>query len=149
MKIIILNKIKKLGDIGDIVNVKSGYARNFLVPTGKAVIATKNNISLFEKNQKKLRNQLTENIIFAKDKAEKIKKLGKITITSKSGEKGKLFGSIGTRNIVDAIASYGIEINKSEVRLPNGVLRTIGEHEVYINIHNEISARLIVNIISC
>ncbi|MBK4775735.1 50S ribosomal protein L9 [Candidatus Pantoea edessiphila] len=149
MKIIVIDKINKLGNIGDIVNVKSGYARNFLVPKGKALIATKKNIDLFEINQKNMQAKLAENIIFAQDRAEKIRQLGIVTIKAKAGEKGKLFGSIGIRNIADAITSLGVNITKSEIRLPNGTLRTIGKHEIYLHLHNDISEKLIVNIITC
>ncbi|PPI88504.1 50S ribosomal protein L9 [Candidatus Pantoea edessiphila] len=148
MKIIILDKIKNLGDVGDIINVRPGYARNFLFPKGKATTATSQNILSFKENQKQLNNKLAEDIIIAKSKAEKINKLGIVTIISKSGNKGKLFGSIGVRNIANAVTSAGIEVSKSEVRLPNGVLKTIGEHEVYFHLHSKISAKLVVNIIS-
>ncbi|PPI87818.1 50S ribosomal protein L9 [Candidatus Pantoea edessiphila] len=149
MKIIILDKIKKLGDIGDIINVKSGYARNFLVPKGKAILATKKNISSFEEHSKQMKDKITKNAMMANNRAEKINQLGSITIISKAGKKGKLFGSVGARNIADAITSAGIKVNKNEVRLPNGVLRTVGQHEVCFHLYNEIFAKLIVNIIDC
>ncbi|PPI86447.1 50S ribosomal protein L9 [Candidatus Pantoea edessiphila] len=149
MKIIVLDKIKKLGNVGDVIDVKPGYARNFLVPKGKALIATQKNVESFKIDRIKIKDQLAENMRIANSRAEKINKLGIVTIISKAGDKGKLFGSVTTRNIANAVTSAGVEINKHEVRLPNGVLRTIGKHEVYFHLHNEVSAKLIINVVNC
>src|SRR5471030_2737190 len=131
MQVILLDKVANLGSLGDQVNVKAGYARNFLVPQGKAVPATKKNVEFFEERR-----------------ATKINELGSVTISSKSGDEGKLFGSIGTRDIADAVTAAGVEVAKSEVRLPNGVLRTTGEHEVEFQVHSDVFAKLNVVVVS-
>ncbi|MWP62885.1 MULTISPECIES: 50S ribosomal protein L9 [Gilliamella] len=147
MQIILLDKVANLGSLGDQVNVKAGYARNFLIPQGKAVAATKKNIEFFEARRAELEAKLAETLKAAEERVAQINALGKVTITSKAGDEGKLFGSIGTRDIADAVKARGIQVSKSEVRLPNGVLRTTGEHEVFFQVHSEAFAKLIVDII--
>ncbi|CUX96126.1 50S ribosomal protein L9 [Candidatus Gullanella endobia] len=137
MQIILLDKVINLGNLGEQVNVKSGYARNYLIPKGKAVVATKKNIEHFKIYRAKLEAKLAETQAVSKARAEKIKKLGSITIVSRAGDEGKLFGSIGNRDIANAITATGIAVTKSEVRLPNGVLRTIGDHEVNIQLDSK------------
>ncbi|EFX2527519.1 50S ribosomal protein L9 [Shigella sonnei] len=144
MQVILLDKVANLGSLGDQVNVKAGYARNFLVPQGKAVPATKKNIEFFEAR----RAELAEVLAAANARAEKINALETVTIASKAGDEGKLFGSIGTRDIADAVTAAGVEVAKSEVRLPNGVLRTTGEHEVSFQVHSEVFAKVIVNVVA-
>ncbi|BGI51043.1 MAG: 50S ribosomal protein L9 [Arsenophonus endosymbiont of Ceratovacuna japonica] len=148
MQIILLDKVEKLGNSGDIVNVKAGYARNYLVPQGKAISATKKNIDFFEEKKANLEVKLANIISIAKKRAEKINSLKSVIIISKSGTKGKLFGSIGRRDIAKAVNDAGVEVIKSEVRLLNGVLRTIGEHEVHFQIYNNIIAKLNINIVA-
>lgn len=144
MQVILLDKVINLGCLGQQVNVKAGYARNFLIPQGKAVPATKKNIEYFEASRAELKAKLDKAKIDAETRAEKINELRSITILSKAGDGGKLFGSIGTRNIADSITAAGIKVSKREVRLLNGALRTIGEHIVKIQIHGEIYATLSV-----
>ena len=144
MQVILLDKVANLGSLGDQVNVKAGYARNFLVPQGKAVPATKKNIEFFEARRAELEAVLAA----ANARAEKINALETVTIASKAGDEGKLFGSIGTRDIADAVTAAGVEVAKSEVRLPNGVLRTTGEHEVSFQVHSEVFAKVIVNVVA-
>ena len=146
MQVILLDKVANLGSLGDQVNVKAGYARNFLVPQGKAVPATKKNIEFFEARRAELEAKLAE--VLAAARAEKINALETVTIASKAGDEGKLFGSIGTRDIADAVTAAGVEVAKSEVRLPNGVLRTTGEHEVSFQVHSEVFAKVIVNVVA-
>nr|prf protein L9 [Escherichia coli] len=147
MQVILLDKVANLGSLGDQVNVKAGYARNFLVPQGKAVPATKKNIEFFEARRAELEAKLAEVLAAANARAEKINALETVTIASKAGDEGKLFGSIGTRDIADAVtAADGVEVAKSEVRLPNGVLRTHGE-EVSFQVH-EVFAKVIVNVVA-
>ena len=143
MQVILLDKVANLGSLGDQVNVKAGYARNFLVPQGKAVPATKKNIEFFEARRAELEAKLAEVLAAANARAEKT-----VTIASKAGDEGKLFGSIGTRDIADAVTAAGVEVAKSEVRLPNGVLRTTGEHEVSFQVHSEVFAKVIVNVVA-
>ena len=147
MQVILLDKVANLGSLGDQVNVKAGYARNFLVPQGKAVPATKKNIEFFEARAE-LEAKLAEVLAAANARAEKINALETVTIASKAGDEGKLFGSIGTRDIADAVTAAGVEVAKSEVRLPNGVLRTTGEHEVSFQVHSEVFAKVIVNVVA-
>ncbi|AWK44098.1 50S ribosomal protein L9 [Photorhabdus laumondii subsp. laumondii] len=148
MQIILLDKVANLGSLGDQVNVKPGYARNYLVPQGKAVPATKKNIEFFEARRAELEANLANVLATAEARAEKINALGSVTIASKAGDEGKLFGSVGTRDIADAVTAAGVEVSKSEVRLPNGVLRTIGEHEVNFQVHSDVFAKLNVNIVA-
>ncbi len=148
MEVILLDKVTNLGSLGDKVNVKSGYARNYLVPQGKAVLATKKNVEFFEARRAELEAKLAETLAAAEQKANQINALGTVTIVSKAGEEGKLFGSVGTRDIADAITAAGVEVAKSEVRLPEGVLRTLGEFEISLQVHGEVFAKVIVNIIA-
>jgi large subunit ribosomal protein L9 len=147
MQIILLDKVANLGSLGDQVNVKAGYARNFLIPQGKAVPATKKNIEFFEARRAELEAKLADALKAAEERVAQINALEKVTIASKAGDEGRLFGSIGARDIADAIKARGINVSKSEVRLPNGVLRTTGEHEVCFQVHSEAFAKLIVDII--
>ena len=146
MQVILLDKVANLGSLGDQVNVKAGYARNFLVPQGKAVPATKKNV--FEARRAELEAKLAEVLAAANARAEKINALETVTIASKAGDEGKLFGSIGTRDIADAVTAAGVKVAKSEVRMPNGVLRTTGEHEVDFQVHSEVFAKLVVNVVA-
>src|SRR5699024_1846126 len=148
MQVILLDKVANLGSLGDQVNVKAGYARNYLIPQGKAVPATKENISYFEARRAELEAKLAEVVKAAEQRAASINNLGQVTIASKAGDEGKLFGSIGTRDIADAVTKAGVDVSKSEVRLPEGVLRNVGEHEVSFQLHSEVFAKLIVNIVA-
>ncbi|BBU94259.1 MULTISPECIES: 50S ribosomal protein L9 [Providencia] len=148
MQVILLDKVANLGSLGDQVNVKSGYARNFLVPQGKAVPATKKNIEFFEARRAELEAKLADVLAAAQARAAAVTALGSVTLASKAGDEGKLFGSIGTRDIADAITAAGVQIAKSEVRLPNGVLRTTGDHEVHFQLHSDVFAELNVIIVA-
>ncbi|VFP78841.1 50S ribosomal protein L9 [Candidatus Erwinia haradaeae] len=148
MQVILLDCVENLGKLGDQVNVKAGYARNFLVPKGKAVLATKKNIEFFNIRRSELEARVMEVLTIAQKRATKINELGSVTLFAKSGSEGKLFGSIGTRDIALAVTKAGIEVLKNEVRLPNGVLRTIGEHTVDFQVHSQVFATLIINIVS-
>lgn len=147
MKIILKNKILNLGKIGDKVHVKSGYARNFLIPQGKAVVASYENIKLFEENKKILEKEISKKIYEAKKIAEKIKILKNITIYKKVGNKNKLFGSIGKKDISEEIAKQiNIKISKNTIYLPNGIIKKLGIHKIYLNFFNKISEKLLVHI---
>ncbi|WMY96292.1 MAG: 50S ribosomal protein L9 [Arsenophonus sp.] len=148
MQIILLDKVENLGKLGDTVNVKSGYARNYLIPYGKAVLATKKNISFFKMRYAEIQAKLEEILSIAKKRAEKINELKIITIAAKVGNEGKLFGSISSRDIAEVVTEKGITITKNEVFLPNGVLRTVGQHEVILKFHNDVLVKLNINIIS-
>ena len=148
MQVILLDKVTNLGNLGDQVNVKAGYARNFLVPKGKAVPATKTNIEFFETRRAELEAKQAETQAAANARAEKINALGTVTITSKAGDGGRLFGSIGARDIADAVSAAGVEVAKGEVRLPEGVLRTTGDYEVNFQVHSDVVAKLVVNVVA-
>ena len=142
MQIILLDKIANLGGLGDKVTVKSGYARNFLFPQGKAVPATKVNVEKFEARRTELEAKIAEQHAAAQARADKIAALGEVTIASPAGDEGKLFGSVGTRNIAAAITAAGVEVTKSEVKLPVGTLREIGEFEIDLQIHSDVTATI-------
>ena len=146
MEVILLDKIAKLGELGDKVSVKSGYARNFLLPKGKAVFASDANVEHFEARRADIEKKLAETLAAALARAAKITTLGEVTIASTAGEEGKLFGSIGTRDIADAITEAGVEVTKAQVRLPLGTIREIGEFEIAIHLHNDVdtSIKLVV-----
>ncbi|WP_299691066.1 50S ribosomal protein L9 [uncultured Vibrio sp.] len=148
MQVILLDKIGNLGGLGDQVNVKSGYARNFLIPQGKAVMATKDNVAMFETRRAELEAKVAEQLAAAEARAESVNTLEGVTIASKAGDEGKLFGSIGTRDIADAITAAGVAVAKSEVRLPEGALRNIGEFEVSIQLHSEVFATANIAIVA-
>lgn len=137
MQVILLEKVGKLGGLGDRVTVKGGFGRNFLIPYGKAVPATESNIADFEARRAELEATAAEKRSGAEARAAKLAGLA-VTIEANAGDEGKLFGSIGTRDIADAITKAGVEISKSEVRLPTGVIREVGEFEIDIQVHSEV-----------
>lgn len=147
MNIILLDKIANLGGLGDQVTVKSGYARNFLFPQGKAVPATKDNVEKFEARRAELEAKIAEQLAAANARAEKVAELAEVTIAAPAGDEGKLFGSVGTRDIADAITAAGVEVAKSEVRLPEGALRTTGEFEISIQLHSEVFAAINLQVV--
>ncbi len=142
MEIILLNKVANLGGLGDNVTVKSGYARNFLFPQGQAVPATKANVEKFEARRAELEAKIAEQLTAAEARAAKVAELAEVTIASPAGDEGKLFGSIGTRDIALAITAAGVEIAKSEVKLPTGTLRETGEFEIDLQLHSEVTATI-------
>ena len=139
MEVILLEKVGKLGTIGDKVNVKAGYGRNYLIPNGKAVFATDANVAEFEARRAELEKAAAETLATAEARAAKLADVA-ITIEANAGEEGKLFGSVGTDAIADALADTGAEVVKSEVRLPEGALREVGEYEIDIQLHAEVTA---------
>lgn len=140
MQVILLDKIANLGGLGDQVVVKSGFARNFLFPQGKAVPATKANIETFEARRADLEAKIAEDLAAAQARADKLEALAEVTLVSKAGDEGKLFGSIGTRDIADAVTAAGVEVEKSEVRLPEGPLRNVGEYDIVLHLHTDVEA---------
>ena len=139
MDIILLEKVGKLGNIGDKVSVKSGFGRNFLIPNGKAVFATAENLVEFEQRRSELESAAQSKLAGAQSKAESLEGLGPITITAVAGEEGKLFGSVGPRDIADAVVAMGVELTKSDVKMPDGAIRDLGEHEVQVQLHSDVS----------
>lgn len=147
MNIILLDKIANLGGLGDTVSVKAGYARNFLFPQGKAVPATKENVEKFEQRRAELESKLADVLAKAQARADQITALTDVTIAAPAGDEGKLFGSIGTRDIADAVTSAGVEVAKSEVRMPNGTIREVGEYEIDLQLHTEVVVAVKVSVI--
>jgi large subunit ribosomal protein L9 len=139
MEVILLEKIGKLGSLGDKVTVKSGYGRNFLIPYGKAVPANEANIAEFEARRAELEKAAAEKLAAAQARGEQLNEK-EVTIVSKAGDEGKLFGSIGVRDVADAVTAAGVEVVKSEVRLPEGAIRNVGEFDVAIQLHSEVTA---------
>jgi large subunit ribosomal protein L9 len=147
MEVILLENIENLGSLGDKVTVKAGFARNYLLPGGKAKPATAENLAEFEKQRAELEKQAAEALAEAETRKAAIEALGKVDITAKVGSEGKLFGSIGTGDIADALTAAGAEVEKREIRLPEGALRTTGEHEIDIHLYTDVDVTVIVNII--
>ena len=148
MEVILLEKVANLGGLGEKVSVKSGFGRNFLIPQGKAVFASAENVKLFEERRAELEKQAVEKLAAAEVRKTQVEALADgISITQKSGEEGRLFGSVGTVDIARACAEAGVEISKSEVRLPEGPFRVAGEHEVTLHLHTDVDVTLKVNII--
>lgn len=148
MEIILLDKVANLGGLGDQVNVKSGYARNFLFPQGKAVPATKANIEKFEQRRADLEAKIAEQLAAAQARAEQITALGEVTIAAPAGDEGKLFGSVGTRDIAEAITAAGVKVAKAEVKLPTGTLRETGEYDIDLQLHSDVMVTAKVVIIA-
>jgi large subunit ribosomal protein L9 len=138
MQVILLEKVGKLGDLGDQVNVKAGYGRNFLIPLGKAVPASAGNVADFETRRAELESAAADKVAAAQARADKLAGVV-VTMESNAGEEGKLFGSIGTRDIADAISATGNEVAKSEVKMPGGVIRELGEYDVSIQLHSDVT----------
>ena len=147
MDIILLQKVANLGQIGDRVKVKSGYARNFLVPTGRATMATAANVARFETQRHELEARANTELAAAQARAVKFENF-KLTLTAKSGTEGKLFGSIGTADIAEASVKAGQPISRSEVRMPTGPIRITGDHLVQLHLHTDVDVTLAVTIVA-
>ena len=145
MDVILLEKTANLGNLGDRVTIKPGYGRNYLIPQGKAVAATPKKIREFEERRTELEKQAAEKLAAASARGEALSKLN-IVITHKTGDEGRLFGSVGTQNIADSITAAGIKVEKHEVRMPKGVIRHIGEYEIDINLHTDVVVTLPIKI---
>ena len=145
MEVILLEKIANLGNLGDKVAIKAGYGRNYLIPQGKAVAATEKKIKEFEARRAELEKVAAEKLAAAQARAEAIGQV-KVTIKHKAGDEGKLFGSVGTQTIAEAITAAGAKVEKHEVRLPQGVIRQIGEYQIDINLHSDVDVSVPVTV---
>ena len=141
MEIILLEKVPNLGSLGDKVTVRPGYGRNFLIPHGKAVAATPEKIKQFEERRAELEKKAADVLAAAEARAASIAAIS-VTIAHKAGDEGRLYGSIGTRDIADAATAQGIPVEKGEVRLPNGAIRQVGDYEIGIQLHGDVTAVL-------
>ena len=146
MDVILLERVRNLGNLGDEVSVKNGYGRNFLIPQGKAVRATAANREVFESRRAELEAQAAGQLKAAQDRAAGLAELA-VTIAARASDEGKLFGSVGSREIADAVTEAGQEVSKDEVLLPVGPLRSIGEFTVDLQLHSDVTASVTVNVI--
>jgi|TARA_R100000353_G_scaffold21927_1_gene19512 large subunit ribosomal protein L9 len=147
MQVILLETIKNLGDLGSVVDVRPGYGRNFLIPQGKALPATKNNLAEVEERRAELEKQAAELLSAAEARAEKLAE-ATITVGAKSGDEGKLFGSVGTANIADAISEQtGVAVQKAEVKLPLGAIRQTGEYEIDLSLHADVTVTIKLTVV--
>lgn len=147
MEVILLQKVANLGNIGDRVKVRSGYGRNFLLPQGKATVATADNVARFEARRAELERLAREHLTSAEERAAAMKEF-KLTIHAKAGTEGKLFGSIGTSDIAEAATREGFKVERSEVRLPTGPLRAVGEHLIHLHLHADVDVPLHIVIVA-
>ena len=147
MEIILLEKIDNLGAMGDLVKVKSGYGRNYLVPKGKAKLATADNIAAFEVMRAELEKASADALVAAEARRRELADMH-ITIAANAGDEGKLFGSVGTADIADAITAKGVHVERHEIRLPDGVFRLLGDYEVQLHLHADVNATIKLTIVA-
>ncbi len=141
MQVILLEKVDNLGSLGDKVAVKSGYGRNFLIPTGKAVAATKSNVAEFEARRAELEKVAAEVLAAAEARKAKMEELT-VTVLRKAGDEGRLFGSVGSADIAQAVTEAGVELAKKDVRLPDGPFHHTGEFDVKLHLHTDVDVVL-------
>ncbi len=146
MQIILLEKVVNLGQLGDVVKVKNGYARNFLVPHGKAKRATPENLAEFEKRRADLEKQQADILTQAQARAEKLNGM-MVQISQKAGVDGKLFGSVTNADIADALKAQGFDVAKGEIRMPDGPLKQVGDHELTLTMHSDVTATIKVSVL--
>ncbi len=147
MNVILLDKVENLGDIGDLVTVKPGYGRNYLLPSGKASLATPENIAEFEARRADLEKQAAEELTAAKARAELVQGM-ELVIQANVGTEGKLFGSVGPIDIADACEKVGVEIARSEVRMPDGPIHEVGDYTVGLHFHSDVNAEITVKVVA-
>ncbi|WAR45821.1 50S ribosomal protein L9 [Methylomonas rapida] len=147
MEVILLEKVANLGNLGDKVTIKSGYGRNYLIPQGKAAMATPAKVKEFEERRAELEKQAAEKLAAATARGEALSKLN-IVIAHKTGDEGRLFGSVGTQTIAEAVSAAGVKVEKSEVRMPHGVIRQVGEYDIAFNLHSDVVVSLPIKVVS-
>ena len=147
MNVILLDKVENLGEIGDLVSVKPGYGRNFLLPQGKATLATKDNIAAVEARRAELEKAAAEDLKSAKDRAKLIDGM-ELVIPANAGEEGKLFGSVGPIDICDAFSKVGVEVERSEVRMPDGPVHELGEYEIGMHLHADVNVSVNLKVVA-
>lgn len=147
MNVILLEKVHNLGDLGDNVSVKAGYGRNYLIPKGMAVPATTDNVAKFEARRAELEKVAAEKLAAAETRKQQMADLV-VTIAHKAGEEGKLFGSVGTADVASAIVGAGVEVAKREIRMPEGVIRQVGEYNIDVELHSDAVATVKVNVVA-
>jgi large subunit ribosomal protein L9 len=147
MNVILLDKVENLGDIGDLVTVKPGYGRNFLLPQGKATLATKDNIAAVEARRAELEKAAAEELAAAKDRAKLIDGM-ELVVPANAGEEGKLFGSVGPIDICDAFEKVGVDVERSEVRMPEGPIHELGEYEIGVHLHADVNVNINLKVVA-
>lgn len=147
MEIILLQKVDNLGNLGDRVSVKPGYARNYLIPKGKATEATADKIARFEARRAELERAATDALTAAEARREQLTDLV-VTLSVRAGNEGRLFGSVSAADIADAVSAAGIDLNKQEVRLPGGSIRQLGEYDVEVRLHSDVATHIRVNVVA-
>jgi large subunit ribosomal protein L9 len=147
MEIILLEKVANLGNIGDRVEVNPGYGRNFLLPKGKATLATSANITVFEARRAELELKQAQELAAAQERMEQLQAMT-LRVAAKAGSEGKLFGSLGTMDIVEACAAAGVIVERKQVRLPNGPIRTVGEHVIDLHLHSDVNVSIRLNVVA-
>ncbi|MGI9213870.1 MAG: 50S ribosomal protein L9 [Methylococcaceae bacterium] len=145
MDIILLEKVTNLGNLGEKVTVKPGYGRNYLIPQGKAVVATATRLAEFEQRRAELEQKAAEQLAAAEARAATIGAI-KIVIRQKAGDEGRLYGSVSAKDIAEAATKAGVAVEKNEIRLPSGPLRTIGDYEIKVQLHGDVMAVLALNL---
>ena len=146
MQIILLEKVANVGNLGDVVKVKDGFARNFLIPQGKAKRATPENLKMLEEKRAELERAAADKLAAAQAAAQKLEGLT-VQITQKAGVDGRLFGSVGTVDIVEALKAHGIAVEKAAIRLPSGPLKHVGDHPVTVQLHTDVIAHVTVGVL--
>ena len=146
MQLILLEKVRNLGDLGDLVSVKTGYGRNFLIPHGKAALANAANKAAFETRRAELEKTQKVTLNNAQARAAKLNGLA-VQIAGKVGEEGRLFGSVCTVDIAEAVVKLGFDIDRAEIHLPNGPLKTVGDFEIPVSLHAEVNIKIIVSVV--
>ncbi len=146
MQVILLEKIVNLGQLGDVVKVKEGYARNFLIPQGKARRATETAIKEFEARRADLEKAQADKLAAAQSVQDKMGG-AKVQVTAKAGVDGRLFGSITNHDIAEALVKQGFDVNKSQVRMPQGPLKVVGDHPLTVTLHSDVTAEITVTVV--
>ena len=147
MQVILLEKVRNLGALGELVHVKPGYGRNFLIPQGKAVFATEQNIELFEKRRSELEKKAAQALKEAEQRAAKLNNVT-VKIAAQASDEGKLYGSVGMNEICDALKAMSLDVSKREINLPDGVFHSIGQYEVEVQVHSDVTAMVIVEVVA-
>jgi large subunit ribosomal protein L9 len=146
MQVILMEKVGSLGQLGDVVKVKEGYARNYLIPHGKAKRATEKNLAEFQVKRDELEKQHAQTLVQARERAAKLEGY-LVQISQKAGVDGRLFGSVTSGDIAEALKAQGFEVVKAEVRLPNGPLKQVGDHPLVIALHSDVTANITVSVL--
>jgi large subunit ribosomal protein L9 len=148
MEIILLEKVRNLGNLGDKVNVKAGYGRNFLIPGGQAVMATADNLAKFEERRAELEKAMADSLAAAEARAKQLETLAEITISHQAGDEGKLFGSVTNDDVAKALTDAGAAVEKREVKMPEGPIREVGEHSIGIQLHSDVVQAVTIKVVA-